>query len=533
MPPVWDFSPLGKNHRPCRGEIALGRFFALGRELQTPPGWNCTFEDFSPEPRRGGIALGSFFRPCARIAEPARVELHLEDFSPLDEIRRPRRGGIALGVFFALARESQTPPGWNCARSIFRPCGDDKPHPGGIGLGRPSDLGGRITNPTRMELHLGRSFALGRVTNPAGVELHLEGLSPLRGNRKPRRGGIALGRCFALGRESQTPPGWNCTLEDLSPKPRRCGIFRPWPRITNPTGVDLHLEDFSPLGENYKPHPDGIALSRIFRPNPAGVELHLEDFSPLGVNRRPRRGGIAFGRFFALGRESQTPPWWNCTWKILCPCARVTNPDGVELHSEYFSPLHLGGIGRGRPFALGARITNPTRMELHLGRSFTLGRVTNPAGVELHLEGHSPLRENRKPRRGGIALGRCFALGRESQTPPRWNCTLEDLSLKRRRCGIFRPWARITDPAGVELHLEGFSPLGENYKPHPDGIALSRIFRPNPAGVELHLEDFSPLGENRRPRRGGIALGVFFALARESQTPPGWNCARSIFRPCA
>ena len=179
-------------------------------------------KDFLPlrenhKTRRGGNCTWKICRPSARIKYPAGVEWHLEDFSPLRENHKPRRGGMALGRFFALARESQTPPGWK----IFGPCA--------------------------------------RITNPARVEE----FSPLGENHKPRRGGIALGGLFALARESNSPPGWNCTLK----------IFRPCARIKYPVGVELHLEDFFPLGENHKP------------------------------------------------RVLQTPPGWNCTRKILRPCA--------------------------------------------------------------------------------------------------------------------------------------------------------------------------------------------------------------------
>jgi hypothetical protein len=310
---------------------------------------------------RGGIALGRFFRPCARITNPTP-------------------DGIAL---WKISR-SQTPPGRNCSLedlSLTNPTRMElhfgrslahKPHPDGIALWKIFRPWVRVTNPARVELRFGRFFTLAKITNPAWVELDLEDFSPL-----------------------QTPPGWNCTLED-----------------------------FPPLGENYKPRRGGIALWRIFRPNlnPAGVELHLEDFSPLGENQKPRRGGIAPGRFFALARESNTPPGWNCSWKIFRTSVIITNPAGAELHLEDFSPLgedykpHPGGIGLGRFFAL----TNPTRMELHFGGFF-------------------------------------------AQTPPVWNWTWK----------IFRP-----NPTRMEF-------------------VLWKIFRPNAAGVG------------------------FFALGQESQTLPG------------
>jgi hypothetical protein len=88
---------------------------------------------------------------------------------------------------------------------------------------------------------------------------------------------LHFGRSFALGRESQTPPGWNCALG------RSFGLGR----ITNPTEVELHL------GENYKPQPNAIA--RFFASaeitNPARMEPDLEDLLPLG--------------------KLQTPPAWN------------------------------------------------------------------------------------------------------------------------------------------------------------------------------------------------------------------------------
>ena len=107
--------------------------------------------------------------------------------------------------------------------------------------------------------------------------------------RNPTRMGFALGRFVAHGphgialarmRRLQAPPAWNCTWK----------IFLALAGITSPTRMELHLEDF-------------FALGRIT--NPTEVELHLEDFSPLRENPKPR----------AL----QTPPGWNCTWKIFCP----------------------------------------------------------------------------------------------------------------------------------------------------------------------------------------------------------------------
>jgi hypothetical protein len=307
-------------------------------ELQSPPGWNCTLEDFSPKPRRGGVALGRFFalgqeskapprwnctwkifRPCARTKYPAGVELHLEDFSPLGKNYKPHPDGIALWRNFR-----PNPAGVELHLEVFLPLGEDyKPHPGGIGLGRFSAPGQELQT-------------------PPGWNCSFEDFSP-----KPHRGGIALGRCFALGRESQTPPGWNCTWK----------IFCPWARITNPTpdgialwkifrsqtppGWNCTLEDLSPLGENDRARQGRIALWKIFRPC---------------ENYKPRPGGIGFGRIFALARESQTPSGWNCTWKIFRPCPRIANPAGVELHLEDLS------------------LTNPAGMELHFGRSFALGR---------------------------------------------------------------------------------------------------------------------------------------------------------------
>ena len=315
------------------------------------------------------------------------MELHLEDFCRPCGNYKPHLHGIALGRFFCPWAELQAPPGWNCTWKIFR--------------------------------------TWARIKNPAGVELHLEDFSPLRENQIPRRGGIALGRFFALGRGLQNPPRW-----------------------------ELDLEDFSPLGKNYKLHPDGIALSRNFCPNPAGVELHLEDFSPLDENRKRHRGGIALGRFFrpcaritnptpdgiALWKisRSQTPPGRNCSLEDLS----LTNPTRKELHfgrSLAHKP-HPDGIALWKIFRPWVRVTNPARVELRFGRFFTLAKITNPTRVELDLEDFSPL-----------------------QTPPGWNCTLEDFSplgenYKPRRGGIalwriFRP---NLNPAGVELHLEDF-----------------------------------------------------------------------------
>ena len=345
-PPAWllhseDLLPMGEceNYKPHpHGPhgIALRRM----RRLQAPPAWNCTWKIF--------LAL-------AGITSPTRMELHLEDFSPL--------------------RELQAPPAWNCTWKIFLP--------------------------------------LGGIINPTGVELHLEDFSPLRENQIPRRGGIALAR------SSQTPPGWKCTRK----------IFSPWARITNPTGwIFRGFFAQTPPGRIFSPKPDGFALSRIFsRPNPTGVEYCTWKMFCPWANHKPHPDGIALGRCFALGRESQTPPGWNCTWKIFCPWARISNPtqDGIAVWKifcsqtphgwnftlEYLSPLgknykprrggialwmifhpcenykpHPGGIAIGRFFALGrglqtppawnwtrkisrprARITNPTRMELHFG----------------------------------------------------------------------------------------------------------------------------------------------------------------------
>ena len=157
-------------------------------------------------------------------------------------------------------------------RKKISPLGEDyKPHPGGIGLGRFFAL----TNPTRMELHFGGFFA-------------------------------------------QTPPVWNWTWK----------IFRP-----NPTRMELYFGrsfaqmppvwDFSPLGKNHRPCRGGIALGVFFAlaemTNPTRVELDLEDLSTLGrESQTPHGWNCTWEDLSPLG-ELQTPPGWNCTWKMFCP----------------------------------------------------------------------------------------------------------------------------------------------------------------------------------------------------------------------
>jgi hypothetical protein len=95
-----DFSPLWKllkNYKPHVDGIALGRSFALGRitnptrvelhfedvlplqKLQTPPGWNCTLKIFFPfrnyKPHSHGIALGRFFTLGQELQTPPGLNL--------------------------------------------------------------------------------------------------------------------------------------------------------------------------------------------------------------------------------------------------------------------------------------------------------------------------------------------------------------------------------------------------------------------------------------------------------------------------
>ena len=203
-----DFFALGRNYKPRRGGIALGRFFALGRESKTLPGWNCTWK---------------IFRPCARIKYPAGVELHLEDFSPLGEDYKTHPGGNwTWKIFRPWGRITnstrmelhfrgifaQTPPGWNCIWKIFRPWM-------------------RIANATVVELHLEDFFALAQESRtPPRMELHFGRYLA----HKPHPEGIVV---WKISR-SQTPPGRNCTLEDLS--------------LTNPTRMELHFGRSFALG---------------------------------------------------------------------------------------------------------------------------------------------------------------------------------------------------------------------------------------------------------------------------------------------
>ena len=120
----------------------------------------------------------------------------------------------------------------------------------------------RIANATVVELHLEDFFALAQESRtPPRMELHFGRYLA----HKPHPEGIVV---WKISR-SQTPPGWNCTLEDLSPlgesyKPRQ-GRIALW-KIFHPC-------------KNYKPHPGGIGLGRFFAlTNPTRMELHFGGF---------------------------------------------------------------------------------------------------------------------------------------------------------------------------------------------------------------------------------------------------------------
>ena len=105
--------------------------------------------------------------------------------------------------------------------------------------------------------------------------------SPCR-NYKPHPHGIALGRLLALA-EITNPTQTHFALGRF---------FRPWAGITNPNRMELDL-----------------SLAEIT--NPAGVELHLEDFEPL--------------------RKLQTPTGWNWTWKTSSACGNYKpHMDGIR-----------------------------------------------------------------------------------------------------------------------------------------------------------------------------------------------------------
>ena len=244
-----------------------------------------------------GIGTWKLFPPSRKLHAPPAPNLHLGDFSALAEITNPTRPEFGTWKIFPPSRKLQTTPALNLHLEDFSAITE-------------------IANPTRPE------FALGRFLRPR------------------RNYTWKIFRTLAEITNPKTPPGWNCTWK----------IFRPWARVTNPTArMELHLEDHTRLE---------FALGRFFhhrgncKPHPPGP-WRLGDFFALAENYTCKI-------FHPCSRklQTQTPPGWNCTWKIFRPWARITNLTArMELHLEDFSARNL----HSADFCAIAGIANPTR----------------------------------------------------------------------------------------------------------------------------------------------------------------------------